>query len=362
LQSNKLESMEKEIYWQAFSENDARFDGVFYTGVRTTGIFCRPSCTARLPKRRNVVFFDTYKQAEEGGFRACLRCKPTEERPADPQVDAVVKACGLLESEEQITLEDLSAEVGMSASHLQRVFKEIIGVSPKKYAEARRMEKFKTEIRKGHDVVTAMYDAGYGSSSRLYEKASENMGMTPAVYQKGGKGMEINYTIADSDIGRMLVARTPKGVCAITFGDDDAALVENLENEYPRASIVKDGKDLKDSVDAITQYLAGKDKRLDLPVDVQATAFQMQVWEALRKIPYGKTVSYTDVAEMLGDRKKVRAVASACAKNRVALVIPCHRVVGAGGALSGYRWGIERKKKLIEAEQVRGSKFDVQSS
>lgn len=347
--------MEKEIYWQAFSTNDQRFDGVFYTGVLTTKIFCRPSCTARLPKRQNVVFFDTSRDAEAGGFRACLRCKPNDAKAADPQVEAVVKACELLESEEQPTLEDLGIEVGMSGHHLQRIFKEIIGVSPKKYAEAKKMEKFKSGIREGSDVVTAMYDAGYGSSSRLYEKASENMGMTPSVYQKGGKGMEINYTIADSDIGRMLVARTRRGVCAVTFGDEDTTLVENLEREYPRASISLDGKNLKESVGAITQYLAGKDKRLDLPVDVQATAFQMQVWDVLRKIPYGQTVSYTDVAEMLGDKKKVRAVASACAKNRVALVIPCHRVVGASGSLSGYRWGVERKKKLLEAERLESA-------
>lgn len=347
--------MEKEIYWQAFSENNPRFDGVFYTGVLTTKIFCRPSCTARLPKRQNVVFFDTASQAEEGGFRACLRCKPKETNPVDPQVEAIVKACELIEGEDQITLDDLSAEVGLSSYHLQRVFKEIIGVSPKKYAEAKRTERFKTEIRKGNDVVTAMYDAGYGSSSRLYEKASENMGMTPAVYQKGGKGMEINYTITDSDIGRLLVARTPRGVCAVTFGNNDAKLRENLETEYPRATIEEDAKNLKDSVGAITQYLAGKNKRLDLPVDVQATAFQMQVWEILRRIPYGETVSYSQVAEMLGDKKKVRAVASACAKNRVALVIPCHRVVGSHGSLSGYRWGIDRKKQLIEKESAKKS-------
>lgn len=352
---NKLESMEKEIYWQAVQQNNSRFDGVFYTGVLSTGIFCKPSCTARLPKRENVVFYDSFEKAESDGFRACLRCKPKQASVADPRVQAVVKACEMLETEDQITLEDLSAELGISPYHLQRVFKEIIGVSPKKYAEARKLDKFKTGIREGSDVVTAMYDAGYGSSSRLYEKASENMGMTPAIYQKGGKGMEINYTIADSDMGRLLVARTARGLCAVTFGDDDARLAENLEREYPRAIIERDEKSLKESVGAVMQYLAGKDKKLELPVDVQATAFQMQVWEILRKIPYGETLSYTQVAEKLGDKKKVRAVAGACAKNRVALVIPCHRVIGSGGNLSGYRWGIERKKKLLETEQAQSA-------
>lgn len=342
--------MEKEIFWQAVAHNDSRFDGVFYTGVLSTRIFCKPSCTARLPKRENVVFYDTFEKAESDGFRACLRCKPKLARVADPRVKAVVRACEMLEAEDQITLEDLGAGTNLSPYHLQRVFKEIIGVSPKKYAEARKMDKFKTEIRKGSDVVTAMYDAGYGSSSRLYEKASENMGMTPAVYQKGGKGMDISYAIANSDMGRLLVARTPRGVCAVTFGDDDKKLAENLENEYPQAKIERDEKALKESVGSVIQYLKGKDKSLDLPVDVQATAFQMQVWEILRKIPYGETLSYTQVAEKLGDKKKVRAVAGACAKNRVALVIPCHRVIGSGGNLSGYRWGIERKKQLLDKE------------
>jgi AraC family transcriptional regulator of adaptative response/methylated-DNA-[protein]-cysteine methyltransferase len=244
----------------------------------------------------------------------------------------------------------LAEEVGLSPSHLQRSFKEIIGVSPKKYAEAKRMEKFKDQLRSGSDVTTAMYDAGFGSSSRLYEKASENLGMTPTKYKKGGQGVKINYTITDSELGRILVARTINGLCNVAFADEDSTLEANLMKEYPNAEVTKDAAVLKGFVDEILTHLAGKKKRLDLPLDIQATAFQMRVWELLRRIPYGETVTYTQIAEQLGDKKKVRAVAQACASNRVAVVIPCHRVVGKDGKLSGYRWGVERKAKLLKTE------------
>lgn len=343
--------MENEVFWNAVKTNDARFDGAFYLGVKTTGIYCRPSCTARLPKRENTAFFQSWEAAERSGLRACLRCKPKEHTAADPKVEKILKACEMLESDDLYSLEDLAAEVGLSPFHLQRSFKEVIGVSPKKYSEAIRMEKFKEGLRSGSDVVTAMYDSGFGSSSRLYEKASENLGMTPAAYKKGGQGVAINYTITDCELGRILVARTIKGLCNVAFGDDDAALEENLKNEYPKAEIVKDAEVLKTFVEEILKHLAGKKKRLDLPIDIQATSFQMQVWELLRKIPYGETVSYSQIAEMLGDKKKVRAVARACASNRVAVVIPCHRVVGSDGKLTGYRWGVERKEQLLRAEK-----------
>ncbi|MGQ0541021.1 MAG: bifunctional DNA-binding transcriptional regulator/O6-methylguanine-DNA methyltransferase Ada [Blastocatellia bacterium] len=344
--------MEKEVYWRAVTANDARFDGAFYLGVKTTGIYCRPSCRARTPKRENVAFFDSCEAAERYGLRACLRCKPKEIKAIDPHITKIMKACELLESEDLYSLEDLAAELNLSPYHLQRSFKEIIGVSPKKYSEAKRMEKFKSGLREGEEVVTAMYDAGFGSSSRLYEKSSENLGMTPSVYKKGGKGMKINYAITECELGRILVGRTIKGLCSVAFADDDKELEDNLNKEYPNAEIVKDAAVLKDFVDEILKHLAGKKKRLDLPLDIQATAFQMQVWELLRKIPYGETVSYSQIAEKLGDKKKVRAVAQACASNRVAVVIPCHRVIGSNGNLSGYRWGIERKEKLLKKEEV----------
>ncbi|MGD9587722.1 MAG: bifunctional DNA-binding transcriptional regulator/O6-methylguanine-DNA methyltransferase Ada [Pyrinomonadaceae bacterium] len=342
--------METEIYWRAVRDNDARFDGAFYLGVKTTGIYCRPSCRARTPKRENVAFFTTWADAERSGLRACLRCKPKNAAAADPQVEKMLKVCELLESEDLYSLEDLAEEVGLSPYHLQRSFKEIIGVSPKKYSEAKRMERFKEELRGGGDVTAAMYDAGFGSSSRLYEKAAERMGMTPAAYKKGGQGVTINYSITDCELGRILVARTIKGLCNVAFADDDSSLEENLRKEYPNAEVVKDAKVLKGFVDEILKHLSGEKKRLDLPIDIQATAFQMKVWDLLRKIPYGETVTYSQIAEQLGDKNKVRAVAQACANNRVAVVIPCHRVVGKDGKLTGYRWGVERKEKLLAAE------------
>lgn len=344
--------MENEIYWQAVKSNDARFDGAFFLGVKTTGIYCKPSCRARLPKRENVTFYPSADEAERKGFRACLRCRPKQTADIDPQIAKMLHACELIEKDEIFSLEELAFELDLSPYHLQRSFKEIIGVSPKKYSEAKRMEKFKEELRGGSDVVTAMYDAGFASSSRLYEKASENLGMTPTAYKKGGQGMKINYAITECELGRILVGRTIKGLCSVAFADNDASLEANLKKEYPNAEIVKDAAVLKDFVEEILKYLAGKNKRLDLPLDIQATAFQMQVWELLRKIPYGETVSYSQIAEKLGDKKKVRAVAQACASNRVAVVIPCHRVIGTNGKMSGYRWGIERKKKLLEGEKT----------
>lgn len=344
--------METEVFWKAVTANDARFDGTFFLGVKTTGIYCKPSCRARTPKRENVAFFATSTAAEKYGLRACLRCKPKNVSTLDPQIEKLMKACELLESEDLYSLDELAAELDLSPYHLQRSFKEIIGVSPKKYAEAKRMEKFKEELRGGSDVTTAMYDAGFGSSSRLYEKAGETLGMTPTAYKKGGEGMKINFTITDCELGRILVARTIKGLCNVAFADDDKTLEKNLKVEFPNAEIVKDAKVLKGFVDEILKHLAGKKQRLDLPLDIQATAFQMRVWELLRKIPYGETVSYSQIAEQLGDKKKVRAVAQACANNRIAVVIPCHRVVAKDGKLSGYKWGVERKKKLLSNEST----------
>ncbi len=342
--------MINEIFWQAVKQNDKQFDGLFWTCVKTTKIFCKPSCTARTPLRKNVYFVDSFEKAETAGFRACLRCKPKNEFSIDPRIQKVVEVCKLLEAEEDISLNGLGKKLDVSPFHLQRTFKEIIGLSPKKYAEARRVEKFKDEIKDGRDVTDAMYEAGFSSSSRLYENVSSKLGMTPKTYQKGGKGMKMDWTITNCDLGRLLVARTERGVCGVKFGDDDNGLISDLKAEYPKAEITENSGNLKEYVQAILSHLKGKQTNLDLPIDVQATAFQMRVWEALRNIPYGETLSYSEVAEKIGNKKAVRAVASACAKNRVALVIPCHRVIGTNGKMSGYRWGIERKKQLLENE------------
>jgi AraC family transcriptional regulator of adaptative response/methylated-DNA-[protein]-cysteine methyltransferase len=342
--------METEIYWKAIQNNDSRFNGAFVYGVNSTGIYCKPSCASRLPKRENVSFFEDFSKAESSGFRACLRCQPQSEK-ANPQTETVLRVCEILETEEQISLEDLGARLGLSAAHLQKIFKEIIGVSPKKYSGMKRLEKFKSEIKAGADVTGAMYEAGFGSSSRLYENVSEKLGMTPKTYAKKGANMTINYTIADCDLGKLLVARTAKGVCAVAFGNDEKVLAGNLFSEYKNAAITENNTNLKEFVEAIVANLRGANKVLDLPLDLQATAFQMRVWNELRKIPYGETVSYSAVAEKLGNKNAVRAVATACASNRVALVIPCHRVVGKSGELTGYRWGLERKKAILEKEK-----------
>ena len=343
--------METEVFWKAVQTRDARFDGAFVLGVKTTGVFCRPSCTAKAAKRENVEFFDGFEGAEFSGFRACLRCKPKQADRVHPQIELVMRALDVITEYTEISLDELSRQLSSSPSYLQRTFKQIVGISPKKYAEVKRVERFKDELRGGSDIVTAMYEAGYGSSSRLYEKAVGNLGMTPAVYKKGGKGMNINFVITDCELGKLLVARTSRGICSVTFGDDVGGLREGLEKEFLNAVIAEDADGLKNAVDAILKYLAGKNKRLVLPLDLKATAFQMQVWDFLKKIPYGETRSYTEVAEAIGDRKKVRAVAQACAKNRVAVVIPCHRVVASDGKLSGYRWGVERKQRLLENEK-----------
>jgi len=343
--------MNNEIFWQAVKQNDKRFDGLFFTCVITTKIFCKPSCPARLPKRENVIYVKSRKDAEDSGFRACLRCKPNEINTVNEQVEKMLIACELLETEEGVSLDVLGRKLNLSPSHLQRTFKKVIGVSPKKYAERNRLEKFKSGIKKGSDLTEAMYSAGFGSSSRLYENASEKLGMTPRTYKKGGKGMEIIFTITDCVLGRLLIARTEKGICGVKLGDRDEDLFSDLKEEYPRAEISKDEKNLKKFTQIILDHLDGKTPDINLPIDVQATAFQMQVWEELRKIPYGETLSYSEVAEKIGNKKAVRAVASACARNKVALIIPCHRVVGKNGKMSDYRWGTERKKKLLENEK-----------
>ncbi|QQS42674.1 MAG: bifunctional DNA-binding transcriptional regulator/O6-methylguanine-DNA methyltransferase Ada [Acidobacteriota bacterium] len=343
--------MEREIFWKAVAERDERFNGAFFYGVGSTGIYCKPSCSARTPKRENVRFFFDTGAAEQAGFRACKRCRPASERP-DAATEAVIRACGVLEESSDISLADLAGSVDMSPAHFQKVFKEIIGVSPRKYGESVRIGKFKEGIKKGNEVIDAMYDAGYGSSSRLYENVSEKLGMTPATYKKGGIGMNIEYTVADCELGKILVARTKKGICAVNFGDSVKGLVEGLKEEYPEAKIARDDGSVSKYLAAILENIKGSRKRLVLPLDLQATAFQLRVWEALREIPYGETVSYADIAKKLGNPKAVRAVAGACAANRVALVIPCHRVVKSNGETSGYKWGKKRKEKLLEKEKV----------
>jgi AraC family transcriptional regulator of adaptative response/methylated-DNA-[protein]-cysteine methyltransferase len=350
----EMQAIDEEIRWRAVQTRDAKFDRIFVYAVRSTGIYCKPSCASRKPRRERVTFFPSREDAEVAGFRACRRCQPQDVSARAPQTEMVIRACRLIEesNDESISLAKLGAEIGVSPHHLQRTFKSITGVSPRQYAAAHRLEQFKTQIRKGEGVTNAMYDAGYGSSSRLYEKAPEQLGMTPKTYARGGRGMNINYTVADSPLGKLLVATTKRGICAVTLGDSESELEASLAVEYPNADIHRDGNESSEAIEQLLSYLAGDERRLDLPLDLQATAFQLSVWEELRRIPYGSTRSYSEVAESLGQPKAVRAVARACATNPVALVTPCHRVVKADGSLSGYRWGVERKARLLAREKA----------
>jgi AraC family transcriptional regulator of adaptative response/methylated-DNA-[protein]-cysteine methyltransferase len=345
---------DQDAKWNAVSSRDSRFDGQFVFAVSSTGIYCRPSCPSRRPRRERVSFFHLPEAAEQAGFRACLRCHPRDTRVLDPQIEVVQQVCRLIEGNdgEPVTLAVLSEKVGVSSFHLQRTFKSIMGITPKEYAETCRVNKFKQRVREGEAITNAIYDAGFGSSSRLYESASSQLGMTPATYGKGGRGAVIDYAIVETPLGHLMVAATSKGVCSVKLGDSEAALEADLTNEFPAAEIHHNEEPLRSALSAIVAHLEHKSPRIDLPLDIQATAFQRQVWEQLRAIPYGETHSYSEVAHAIGQKKAVRAVARACATNPVALVIPCHRVIREDKSLGGYRWGLERKKKLLDSEKA----------
>jgi AraC family transcriptional regulator of adaptative response/methylated-DNA-[protein]-cysteine methyltransferase len=351
--TTSLATNAEERFWQAIRTRDAGYDGLFYYGVRTTGIYCRPSCASRQPKSENVLFFALPEAARQAGLRACLRCRPDEAAIRDPQAELTQSLCRLIDQhlEEPLNFAALSQQVKLSQFHLQRLFKKLMGITPRQYAEARRANLFKTRVRGGQSVTEAMYEAGYGSSSRLYEKASAQLGMTPATYRKGGKGMKINYTIAECPLGLLLVAVTDKGICSVTLGDKSEGLTGDLRAEFPQAEIARDETHLRAQVGALLAHLAGQEPHPDLPLDVQGTAFQKRVWEELRHIPYGHTASYGEIARRIGQPSATRAVARACATNLAALVTPCHRVVRENGELGGYRWGVERKRQLLEKEK-----------
>jgi AraC family transcriptional regulator, regulatory protein of adaptative response / methylated-DNA-[protein]-cysteine methyltransferase len=335
--------------WQQVLARDARQDGRFVFAVRTTGVFCRPSCPSRRPRRDSVEFFAGPREAERAGYRACLRCKPTQ---ISEQAQHVLRARQLLDNAEGVvTLAQLSKRVGLSPFHLQRLFKRATGLSPREYQSARRMQHIKAGLRKGDDVTTALYDAGFGSPSRLYENANQQFGMTPGAYRRGGAGATIIFAIAPTPIGRMLVAATERGLCAVRFGESATELERGLREEFHAAELDRDDMAMGRYIEPLLANLRGESTTVDLPLDIRATAFQKKVWETLRQIPRGETRSYTEVAREIGDPQAVRAVARACASNPVAIAVPCHRVVRSDGELAGYRWGAERKRKLLQAEQ-----------
>ena len=336
--------------WDAVLARDAAAD--FFYGVRSTGIYCRPSCPSRRPRRDSVTFFSTPDVAEVAGYRECKRCRPRQGRSAPAGLQQVRIACAYIaqHADEPITLAQLAALVRTSPFHFQRTFAKIVGISPRAYQDALRARRFRGELRNGTDVSAAVYDAGYGSISRVYEHSPTGRGMTPAAHRKGGAGVAVTYAIVESALGRLLVAGTDKGICAVMISDRDAALEQELRAEYPHATLTRDASAFTQWIRGIVAHLEGRRPHLDLPLDVQGTAFQWKVWRYLQSIPYGETRSYSDVAAAIGSPASVRAVARACATNKVCLVIPCHRVIGKSGALAGYRWGVERKKKLLQKE------------
>jgi AraC family transcriptional regulator of adaptative response/methylated-DNA-[protein]-cysteine methyltransferase len=350
-----LSVMEDQL-WQAVVARDARFDGQFVFAVSSTKVYCRPSCPSRRPRRDRVSFFDVPDAAEQAGFRACLRCEPRVNPAVDPQVALVRRVCRLLDASgenETVKLAELASQAGVSPFHLQRTFKRVMGISPRQYMTARRFGSFKQLVREGESVTNAVYDSGFNSSSRVYEHAAKELGMTPATYSRGGRGVKIDYTIVTSPLGQLLIAVTERGVCAVRMADVDAELEKDLRAEFPEATIQRADASLRDTVQKVLRHLTNTEPHLDLPLDIRSTAFQRQVWEQLRAIPYGQTLSYGDVAKSLGKPGAVRAVGRACATNPVALVIPCHRVVRQDQSPGGYRWGLDRKQRLLDLERSK---------
>lgn len=338
--------------WSAVVERGPAFDGKFYYSVKTTGVYCHPSCAARLARPEHVAFHDTPQDAERSGFRPCKRCKPDQGSPRERRAAAVEAACRTIEAaEEPPALRELAEAAGMSPSHFHRMFKTMTGVTPKAYADAERTKRVQRALAEGESSVTeAIFAAGFNSSGRFYETTKEMLGMKPREYKKGGMNAQIHFAIGESALGSILVARSDKGVCAILLGDDPDALVRDLQDRFPKAALVGGDGAFEEVVAKVVGFVEDPSKGLDLPLDVRGTAFQQRVWEALRRIPVGMTASYAEIAKTLGEPSAFRAVAGACSANALAVAIPCHRVVRSDGALSGYRWGVERKRDLLRRE------------
>ena len=339
--------------YEAIRRRDRAFDGTFFYGVRTTGVYCRPSCFARLARRENVSFHATTQDAERAGFRPCKRCRPTEASQTERHAALVRQACRQIDAaEEPPTLADLARTAGLSPYHFHRVFKEVAGVTPKAYAAARRVARVQGGLGSADSVTQAIYEAGYNASSRFYEGATDRLGMTPTAYRKGGAGEAIRFAVGQCSLGAILVAATGKGVCAIAFGDDPAALVRDLQDRFPLADLTGCDPAFEATVARVVGAVEAPGLGLDLPLDIRGTVFQQRVWQALRAIPPGRTATYAEIAAALGTPAAVRAVAGACAANTLAIAIPCHRVIRSDGALSGYRWGVERKATLLQRERA----------
>ncbi len=344
-------AIEIDPRWASIVARDAGADGRFYYSVRTTGVYCRPSCGARRARPENVAFHATIEDAERAGFRPCKRCKPNQPSLHEDHAARVADACRFIEASEQPpSLDALAARAGLSPYHFHRVFKAIAGVTPKAYATAHRDRRVRTELSRGGRVTDAILDAGYNSNTRFYAKADDVLGMTPTRYRSGGADAEIVFAVGECSLGAILVARSERGICAISLGDDPDALARELQDRFPNAALAGGDAGFEQLVAAVVGFVEAPGLGLDLPLDVRGTAFQQRVWQALRTIPAGSTASYSDIAKRIGAAKSARAVAAACAANTLAVAIPCHRVVKTDGALSGYRWGVERKRVLLDRE------------
>lgn len=343
--------------WLAVQQRDKSADGHFYYSVRTTGVYCKPSCAARPALRKNVAFHDSCAAAEAVGFRPCKRCKPDQPALEERQAQAVAQACRLIDqAETPLDLATLADAVGISRYHFHRLFKAHTGVTPKVYADGRRAERMRQQLPGSASVTAAMYDAGFNSSGRFYEQSGNQLGMKPGAYRKGGSGEHIRFAVAQSWLGPVLVAATAKGICAVTLGDDADVLVKDLQDRFPKAELVGGDADFEHLVAQVLGAIAKPGGGINLPLDVRGTAFQQQVWQALRAVPSGVTLTYSELAERIGNPAAVRAVAGACASNHIAVLIPCHRIVRLDGNLSGYRWGVERKRALLlqESQALQG--------
>ncbi len=341
----------EQARWEALLRREQQADGAYVYGVVTTGVYCRPVCSSKKPNRSNVRFFDTFEEAERAGFRPCKRCNPQSPDGKETHAEAIARVCKLIdESEEPPTLVDLANAVGLSPSYFHRLFKRMVGVTPKQYAMEKRLSHVRAGLQTDASVTEAIYDAGFASSSRFYEDVTEKLGMKPSEYRNGGQGVRIHFAVAQNYLGWILVATTAKGICAIDLADSPDALRERLHARFPNAKLIQDDPNFRALVSHVLAFLQSPHEGLDLPLDVQGTAFQRRVWMALREIPPGSTASYGDIAARIGNPRAARAVAQACASNPIAVAIPCHRVVRSDGNLGGYRWGKERKRKLLEQE------------